>query len=320
MAVGAELAKRVFLSDIQPQLFASGSFMARAINDDQYVNVNSVELPHSGTIPNVAVNRASVPATISQRSDSATNYLLEELTTDPTVIQMSEALIVNYDKRASVLDQQMKALKLKAANRLLQKWGAGTDAAHTLSTTGSTRATYSPGGVLTGVRKALTVNDMTRVRQLFMTDDVLTDNVSLQGVAVIPASMYTDLLQLPQFTQYYQYGVNTQPLMEGVVGKAFGFDFYVRSQVNYMANAGTTGANLKIEGAFGAAITLAATDQPAAVFYHPDYVRKAMGDIKVFINEDQAAYYGSLFSMAVRFGGLQARNDSKGVVTLIESN
>lgn len=316
MAVGAELAKRVFLGDIKPQLFASSTFMARAIQDDQYVNFNSVELPHSGTIPGVAVNRPSLPATVAQRSDAATNYLLEELSSDPTVLQMSEQLIVSYDKRASILDQHMKAIKLKAANRLIQKWLAGANAGHILLTTGTGRTTYSAGGVLTGTRKALTVTDLTKIRGLFMTDDVLTDNVELQGVAVIPQSMYTDLLQLPQFTQYYQYGVNTQPLIAGVVGKAFGFDFYVRSEVAYS----TTGGVLKQESALGAPITLAATDQPTAIFYHPDYVRKAMGEFKVFINEDQAAYYGSVFSMAVRFGGLQARNDSKGVVMLIESN
>jgi hypothetical protein len=316
MAVGAELAKRVFLADIQPQLFASSTFMARAIQDDQYVGVNSVELPHSGTIPNVAVNRASLPATVAQRNDAATNYLIEELSSDPTVLQLSEQLITAYDKRASILDQHMKALRLKAANRLIQKWLAGVDAPHTVATTGAARTTYSPAGVLTGNRKALQVADIAKIRQLFMTDDVLTDNTELNGVAVIPASMYTDLLNLPQFTQYYQYGVNTAPLINGVVGKAFGFDFYVRSQVAY-CNSGNT---LKQESAYGAPITLAATDQPAAIFYHPDFVRKAMGEFKIFINEDQAGYYGSVFSMMVRFGGVQARNDAKGVVMLIESN
>jgi hypothetical protein len=257
-----------------------------------------------------------LPATIAQRSDAATNYLIEELTSDPTVLQLSEELIVNFDKRSSVLDQHMKALKLKAANRLIQKWLAGCDTGHILTTTGTARPTYSPAGALTGTRKALTVSDFTRVRQLFMTDDVLTDNTELQGVAVIPASMYTDLLQLPQFTQYFQYGVNTAPLIGGVVGRAFGFDIYVRSQVAYTSNTNV----LKQESSLGANIVLAANDQPAALFYHPDYVRKAMGEFKVFIQEDAPSFYGSVFSVLVRFGGLQARNDSKGVVMLIESN
>lgn len=316
MAVGAELAKRVFLSDIQPQLFASTTFMARAIQDDQYVNNNSVELPHSGTIPNVAVNRASLPATVAQRSDAATNYILEELTSDPTVLQMSEELISAYSKRASILDQHMKSIRLKAANRLIQKWLVGCDAAHKVSTTGTPRSTFSKSGVLTGNRKALTIADIINTRAKFVQDDVLTDNADLMGIAVIPQSMYSDLQALPQFTQYYQYGVNTQPLVAGVVGKAFGFEFYVRSEVAYCDSSNV----LRQETAFGGAITQAATDQPAAIFYHPDFVRKAMGGFKVFINEDQAGYYGSVFSMAVRFGGLQARNDSKGVVMVIESN
>jgi len=316
MAVGAELAKRVFLADIQPILFASSTFMARAIQDDMYVNYNSVELPHSGTIPAVSINRASLPATVAQRTDAATNYVLEELTTDPTVLQLSEQLITMYDKRASILDQHMRALRLRCANRIVQKWLAGANAAHILLTTGTGRTTFSTGGILTGTRKALTVSDITRVRGLFMTDDVLTDNIDLQGVAVIPQSMYTDLLQLPQFTQWLQYGVNTQPLAAGVVARAFGFDFYVRSEVAYS----TVGNVLKQDSATGLPPILLANDQPTAVFYHPDFVRKAMGEFKVFINEDQAGYYGSIFSMLVRFGGLQARNDSKGVVMLIESN
>ncbi len=316
MAVGAELAKRVFLNDIQQQLFASTTFMARAIQDDQYVNNNSVELPHSGTIPGVSVNRASLPATVAQRSDAATNYLLEELTSDPTVLQMSEELIVAYNKRASILDQHMKALRLKAANRLIQKWLIGCDTNHKVYTTGTARATFSKSGVLTGTRKALQIADIVNARAKFVQDDVLTDNADLMGIAVIPQSMYSDLQLLPQFTQYYQYGVNTQPLIAGVVGKAFGFEFYVRSEVAYCDNTGA----LKQESPFGAPVVNAANDQPAAVLYHPDFVRKAMGDFKVFINEDQASFYGSVFSMAVRFGGVQARNDAKGVVMLIESN
>lgn len=301
--MAAELLKRQFLSEIQPKLFPSYGFLSRALNDDAFVNVNTVELPHSGTIPDVAVDRSSLPATIAKRTDAATNYTLEELTSDPTLLQDSEALTVAYDKRASILDQHAQKQMQKCGNRALYAWAGG--AATYIPSTGSSRA--ATGASQTGNRRALTLADLLEVKRRFHADDVIPDNSPVNGIAVITPSMYNDILGISQLTDAEKFG--TPGLPQGVVSRILGFDIYVRSSVVVTDNSDV----LKSEGA-----AAAATDQDAAVFYAPNMVRRAKGGVKVYVDNDKPEYYGSVFSTMVRFGATFARNDNKGVYLLFE--
>lgn len=303
----AELLVRQFTSEIRPKLFPSSSFLSRAINDDAFVNGDSVQLAHSGTIPNVTVNRSSLPATIARRTDAATEYPLEELTTDPTLLGMSEALTVAYNKRSSILDQHAKQINTKAADRALYKWAAGATGNHILKATGATRTASGPSQ--TGTRTSFNAADFRAVRTLFFSDDVVTENTDVQGIAVLTPAMYADLLAISEVTDASKYGRASLP--SGVIDRLLGFDIYIRSRVIVYDTADA----LKAEGA--AAV---ATDQDAALFYHPDYVRRAVGATHIFVNAGVAEYYGDIFSALQRFGALAARNDNKGIVTLMESN
>lgn len=303
--MAAELLKRQFLSEIQPKLFPSYGFLSRALNDDAFVNNNTVELPHSGTIPSIQVDRSSLPATIAKRTDAATNYTLEELTSDPTLLQDSEALTVAYDKRASILMQHAEKQMQKCGTRALYKWAAGASSYR--ASTGSARAASGPSQ--TGNRKAFTVADILAVKQRFHADDVVPDNSEVNGVAVLTPSQYSDLLGISQLTDAEKFGRPGLP--SGVVTRVLGFDIYVRSSVVVLNSSDA----LKAEGAAGVA-----TDQDAAIFYSPSFVRRAKGSVKVYIDSDKPEYYGSIFSTMVRFGATYARNDNKGVYLLFEDN
>lgn len=306
--MAAELLKRQFLSEIQPKLFPSYGFMSRALNDDAFVNNNSVELPHSGTIPAVATNRSTLPATIAKRTDAATQYLLKEFTTDPTLLQDSEGLTVAYDKRSSILDQHAKKQMAKCANSALYDWAGG--AANFLASTGSARVASGDGQ--TGTRLAFTAEDLFKVKTRFHKDDIEPDNNAVNGVAVLTPQQYQDLILDPDIKDQSAFGnMGGGVLPQGVVNRIGGFDIYIRSSVILLNNVNA----LKAEDA-----AAAATDQSAALFYSPDYVRRAKGAVKVYINADEAAYYGSIFSTMVRFGAAPARDDNKGVYILFEDD
>lgn len=307
--MAAELLKRQFLSEIQPKLYPGNGWLSRSINDDAYVNNNTVELPHAGSDPSVVVDRVVLPATIGSRTDAATNYTLEELTTDPTRLGDSEALTVAYNKRSSILDQHAMVQRKKMANRALYKWAAGADSTRIVASTGSNRAAGNSTGAQTGNRKAFTEADIIGLQQMFFADDVVNELDSINGVAIVTPRQYADLIALDSFKRADAYGVSNIP--NGVVRRAYGFDFYVRSSV---VSVDVSNA-LRSEGAAGATTT-----QDAAIFYSPQYVRRALGSIKVYINEAEAEYYGSIFSTMVRFGALAARNDNKGVYLLYEDN
>ena len=301
--MAAELLKRLFTSEIQPQLFPGGSWLSRSMNDDQYVNVNTVELAHSGTLPSVKVDRVVLPAGIGKRTDVPTNYQLKELTTDPTLLQDSEALVVAYGKRASILDQHIKMQREKMQNLALYAWAAG--AATYRASTGTGRAAGGPSQ--SGNRKAFTMADIAAVQQRFYSDNINPELEAVNGVAILTPRQYGDLLGIAQFTDADKYGSSNIP--SGVVKRALGFDFYVRSSVVVLNSSDA----LKAEDA-----AAASGDQDAAIFYSPDYVRRAVGAIKTYVDEDKPEYYGSIFSTMVRFGAIAARNDNKGVYLLFE--
>lgn len=311
MAAGAELVTRLFTNEIVSNLWPSTGFMNRAKRDDAYVNNGSVELQNAGAVPTVQVNRSVLPAPITQRSDSPDNYLMEELTSDPTLLRNIEVLLEmgGMNKRADILRDHIAAIREKMARRALVKWATGVT--NKVATTGTARAAESKNGIQTGNRNAVTIKDIANVQQYFHKTDVLPENEDLMGVAVIPYSMKTDLLQIVQFTDAEKAGAGRSSIPSGVLARAFGFDWYIRSEAIVL----NTGDTLKADGA-----AEAADDQNAAVFYSPNYVRLAVGSTRADVSEYKPEFYGHIMSALAMFGANPARLDKKGIVILFENN
>lgn len=304
--MAAELLIRQFEKLIVPELFPDNSFMSRSINDDEYVKGNSVDIQNSGTIPDVLVDNASFPLTVSQRTDTAHQYLLENLNTEVTQITTREQLIEigGTNKMNSISSQQARAINTKAADRCLVNWLSGLAAGQKVETTGALRATLAPGA--TGQRKAITEDDILSSLEQLYVDDVMPEGEN--AVMVVDPKFRTDLMKIDAFTRYDAIGTGMK-INDGRFGSIYNVDVYLRSRVAYV----DASFNVKAEGAAGAA-----TDASTAILYHPDYVRKAVGAFKVYLNPDRAEYSGSLLATELRFGSVRARNDGKGVVQIYE--
>jgi len=304
--MAAELVKRYFHSDIQEALRLDNSFMQFAKNDDAFVNNNSVELPHAGTDPTVVIDRASFPGTIAQRTDSATNYVLEEISTNPSHLQFSEELIVNYAKRQSITSMHANVLMDTKGDRCAYAWAKSAVGAskYKVTTGTATRASDARGSTVTTV-KVLTKADLLAVKLIMDKDLVPQENRKL----LLPPSMMNDILLLDEFTRMDAYGKSNIP--DGFVGRIFGFDVMVRG---FVTQHTTSSYAIKSPSA-----ATATTDLAGGIAWHPAFVRRANGSIKTFLDIDNPAYYGSIFSAAVRFGGLIARSDNKGLVQIIET-
>jgi hypothetical protein len=301
--MAAELLKRQFLSEIQPLLFPNNDWLSRSKSDDAWVNANTVELPHSGTITGAGLNPVSFPLTVEKRTDAATNYAMNVVHSFPTHIEIDEALTVSYDKRSSILDQHAKEIMKRVSSLALYNWAGG--AASFTPTTGTSRA--ASGASQTGNRKGIAIANILAINNRFYSDDIVGGQDGVQGIAIITPAMLSDLMGIPQFTDADKYGRSSIPT--GIAARAFGFDWYVRSSVVV-----TDGADaLKAEGA-----AAAATDQDAAIFYSSDYVRRAKSGIQILMDTDKPEYLGSLFNARCRFGAAPARNDNKGVYLLFE--
>ena len=263
-------------------------------------------MPHAGTDPVIAIDRSSFPGTISQRTDATTQYILEELSTDPTHLQFSEELIVNYAKRQSITSQHSNVIKDTKGDRCAYGWAAGAVAASKfVPTTGTATRNSDARGSTVSTVKVLVKADILAAKSVLDLDGVPTEGRRL----LVPPSMHNDLLLLDEFTRMDAYGTSNIP--DGMVGWVFGFQVMVRRQVT-----SHTTATYAIKDP---AAATAVTDIAGAIAWHPSFVRRANGSIKTFLNIDDPAYFGSIFSTAVRFGALIARNDNVGLVQIIET-
>lgn len=307
------LQTEVWVSDIKEKLFPENSFQSLAIDDSLFVENRIVNLANAGTPTGVQRNRSVIPAVVRKRDDVDINYTVHEFTSDPTVIQDIEETETSYDKRQSVLNSHTDALNNKMAAWLLYAWAA-TTSSNIQRTTGANRAAVIPGA--SGNRKTLLLADIFKAKGIM--DDM---DVPEEGrVLLLPSYMYNDLLEAEKTSL-----VNLQTTGEALIQNArlmklLGFTIYTRGKNNVLSydNTGTPIPRIATNSA-DAEYSVVTAANAAALMWHPDFVRRALGQIKVFANEDVAENYGSVFSTLARAGGRKAYSDETGVVAIVEA-
>lgn len=298
MAVQVELWKPEIIEFLEKD----NEFMKSCVVADEYVLQGKVvHIPQAGAPSGVQRNRATLPGVVLQRGDTDVTYVIDDYTTDPVLIPNKDTAELSYDKRQSVLSQDMLILKETAANNLLHLWGKDLTTAQQILTTGA--ASTATGSGMTGNRKKLTEDDvraaMTKLNR---------DSVPQAGrFMIITADQMSELLENVNTKAAF---FNHPNLKEGVVGRLYGFDFYVRSTVLRFATGGT----IKLPEAADAT-----TDNAAALFYQKGVVERAFGDISMFEAKGDPQYYGDLYSFLVRLGGRARRGDLKGLGFVLQA-
>lgn len=293
----------MFDRDITKNLFPDNAFYKNSKDDTAFIAGNKVVKPQVGAKPNAQIDRTVLPAPIGKRTDTAEDYDIHEFTTDPTLLQDTEALIVSYPKRASILEDHSAVLNEQVADYFGNIW-LPSPAANIIRTSGAARAASSNGA--TGNRKAVTKNDFIDVFNKLNRMDIPQSD----RFCCLPADFLADVLKIEEFVSAEKIG--SANLIKGQIGELLGFKIFVRSRLGVYDNTATP-----VKRAFGA--VPAATDNAAALFWHKMYVCRAEGSAKTFIDADKPEYYGTVFSALLRAGGRIARTDEKGVIALVET-
>ncbi len=297
----------VWARDIKEQLFPENSFMNQAINDDAWVDNKTVHLPQAGALPTIERNRSTLPATAVQRTDTDATYGLDEFTSTPNVIRDIEEVETSYDKRSSLVSSHSKELNKNVANWMAYHWGP-TLLASMIRTDGSNVVANIPGA--TGNRKAMTIDNIIAARALLDDQDVPMAGRNI----LMPAHMYTNLL-ITQWKELVSLDKSGRArLADGNIMELFGFKIFSRGKNNVLSysNAGTP----VIRAPDAAPLV---TANAAALVWQKDFVRRALGGVKVYAEYDNPAWYGSIFSALVRAGGRKAYSAGTGVVAIVEA-
>lgn len=302
----AGIEKEVWARDIAENLYADNQFMSLIGKDDSgYIDNRTVHLPQSGSVPTVVKDRTVFPAPISTRTDTVLDYSMNWYTVNPTIIPDNELQFISYDKRMDVIGDEIKTLGDTIANQTLYKWAAGT----TIRTSGSASdGAHAPSA--TGNRLLLTRTDLNKANKILDEQNLGVGKRYL----IIPASQYwLDMMAISEFVKYLEFGRAVLP--SGVIGNVLGMDVLIRSSVVVYDSTAT----LKTLGDNGVPTSPATTDHLGAMVIHSPYVRKAKGDVKLYVQEDAPEYYGSLLSGGIFHGASKARTDGKGIVQIVQT-
>ncbi len=295
------LQKEIWVASIIEGLFADNSFLSHSVNFDQFVNNKKVHVPNAGAGSGVQKNRSSLPASVQTRVDTDLEFSLDEYTTNPIRIPNAEAVELSYDKRSSVISTDRAALFDAIAKGVLKSW-APSKSTRLFPTTGKAAAAHT--NAATGNRKALTKNDILAVMTQFNKDDVpATDRYLL-----IDAVMYSQLLASLTENESRAFFACADPA-KGIIGQLYSFNVMQRSEV--LCYEGTNPKEANTEGK--------AADFAAALAWHEKSVGRALGEVKMFSEEDSPTYYSDIFSFLVRCGGAAIRTDNKGVAAIVQS-
>jgi hypothetical protein len=301
------LQKEIWIADIQENLYANNMFLGQVgLDHSAFVNFKTVHIPQAGARPAVVANRSSLPATIAGRTDAEVTYSMNEYTTDPLLLPNIDTLQLSYDKRMSLLSNSISTLSDSIANKTLYAWAPLL--ANSVRTSGTAVATaLAPSA--TGTRNGLTLVD---VRNALRILDKSNFNPNEERYLILPADMYYQLLADAGISQYLQWGAETQ--ITGKVPMILGCKLIVRSSVVVYDTSGV----IKATGDSGVPSSPAATDNYGAILISKSAASRALGDIKVFGQEDRPDYYGSIFSALVMHGAAKMRTNGEGIVGIIQ--
>lgn len=307
----AELRRTLYSNELQKLLFPDNSFYKKSIGEAGVADdVVKVEKPVQSAISKaVAGDLPSLPVKVETSEDGTKYYETVLIYCKPLLVDSQSQLLTNYNKRQTKQEQQANELNTAAARYALSKW-LPTYSANILKTTGSARASNVAG--FTSNRKAVTKDDFLRVYNTMLRMNVGSAGGSWYGL--LTPDMYTDLLAVPDFVDYYKTG-NEGKLKEGVLGRICGIDVMVRS-----VDEGHNGILYDASNAPQAPnATVADSLMSGALFWNDRMVCRAEGRVNVAINENAPGYLGgTILETWCRFGADIIRSDQKGVIVLLE--
>jgi hypothetical protein len=309
----AEVTKTLFSRELQKNLFPDNAFYKMSkLDGGVEPDVNIVEIPQSGGVPDISVNPTTFPLPISSRTDNKVSYNVDYIASNPTVVNDVNELILSYSKKQDVLEDHAMQLNSVIAEHIGISWCPSTlSVANARQTTGTTSRAANASLGLTGNRKQVTLADLAYMQYMFDNDNIPEQ----ERYALFPASMYNDLVQLDGYLTYT--GNDFKDLLaKGFVGEIYGFKVMKRSKAVVYSENAALGSIVK--RAYGASLSV--TDNEAAIFWHKSFVRRAEGNVKVYINSGVAEYQGDVFSAYLRAGGTAGRTDGKGVGILLQDN
>lgn len=313
-----DLAVEFWDTVIAQNLFKGYDWITRAKNRTGNVmsgagGARVVHIPQAGSVPNVVRNRQNYPIPMVKRSDLDLTYVMDELSSDTTVVFDAEKWELSYSKIPDILKVHINQLNFRAAQNALYRW-AGKNVNETalskiVVTTGSTfnSATYYTG--LTGNRKLPLVADIASAKTQLINDTKKEANPGKRAL-IMDEVLYNLLLADTTFASDVAYKKIGAEFNNGDLVKLMGFDI-IRTD----ALGKVTAANVA-KDTLDPTVVVATDDNPFMLLVDFDFVHYAKSDAKMFYEADRVDYQGDVMNALTIMGASRERKDDAGVVMI----
>jgi len=306
----ADIRVENWLNDIIENLFKDNSWGNETVDESQYVlGGHVVHIPQANAPSKTVKNRNSLPAAVTLRKDSDVTYTLDEYTTDPRAITITEEDEISYDKRQSVVGEDQKSLIQTFWDNILISWASnlptsGGAVVNMVKTSGSGITAWMPSA--TGSRNQFTEADLRAIKLQMDKQNIPAGD---RHILITPTMMDQLITSLSgsgsSFYAAFQAAYNQ---IDGKLPRLHGFTIHERSTVL------TTDANGNVQ-AYGAAGNT--TDCDCALAWHKNVVSRAQGIVNMFEQAKAPNYYGDVVSFLMRGGGRVRRANAEGVFLLV---
>lgn len=306
------LNKEVWEKTIQDQLFKNDEFLTKVgLDHSQYVDNKTVHIPQAGSNPTISKNLTVFPAPVGTRTDADLTYDLNLYYSQPIRVGRDETAFISYDKRASVLNSHLQKMRNVMGNNTLYQWAGGVPSTSIVRTTGATTAILAPGA--TGTRKLPMLSDFFDANSVLDMQDL---NPGDTRYGIVPSNMYWGLIKDAAILKNLEWGAS--PVAPtGKVPIVAGITLLKRSTVTVWDNSGTPA--IKTVNDEGTPSATATSDNLGILVVSSSYVSRALGNIEVFIKDNDPEYFGDIVSIMVAQGGSKMRTNGEGIAAIVQS-
>lgn len=323
-ALPMAVTPEIWTDFIVGNLFKNNEFLLQSIDESQYVLQGSVvHVPQAGAPSRVKRNRTQLPATITRRNDVDVTYALDEFTTDPRFIPEADKQELSYDKLASCMSEDMSYMQQVLADTMLYNWRPE----YFIKASKAKSAGYLIHG--TGVRTGVCVDDFENAKSIFNKWGIPKEG----RFVILNTEMYGQICNDVRNSTNESLSA-VYDAASGRLVKLEGFDIIERATVLTASNstlsevAGTkyfkfsssdlTYTPEDYESIETGESSAATTSCAIGLFWHKNFVCRAVGATKMFENQGDPTYYGDIYSFLNRAGGRKNRGDGKGVLGIIQ--
>lgn len=304
------LIPEIWINQIQETLNENADFLPFSVDHSAYIAFGTVHMPQSGANQTVLVNPTVFPLPIIGRVDTDKIYAMNQYALEPLRIGNLDELQTSYDKKSSVIGQQMETLTQTIGDVVAVSWAASGNDNIVLTTGPASGNALAPGA--TGTRNQVAVIDIANLAK-----KMDKDNITKKGRKLLMnPDMFWELHTISDIIRASYNGFASNVLATGVIAQLFGFDILLRPTVATFTKTGTTAK------AVGSAT--ATDDRLACIAWHPTVVSRALGAMIPMFDAGSSGtgkpeFLGGLFNMEVMLGSAIMRSDQKGVASLVQT-